>query len=170
MKRLILLRHAKSSWDDASQTDHERPLNQRGRLATALMGAWFREQPWRIDTAIVSTSLRTRQTWDLLTRQWDAAPPVRFEASIYEAESAALLAAIRVTPGAAQTLLMVGHNPGMETLTALLTAQGSRRISRFPTAAAAVLEAEDISDTEEWTVAGQGRFKVVEFEQPKTLV
>ena len=170
MKRLILLRHAKSSWNDASQSDHERPLNQRGRLAAALMGAWFIEQPWRVDAAIVSTSLRTRETWTLLTKQWPATPPVRFEASIYEAEVAALLAAAQAAPASAQTVLMIGHNPGMEMFTALLTAPGGRRISRFPTAAAAVLETEEIADEANWAATGPGRFQVVAFEHPKTLV
>ena len=170
MKRLILLRHAKSAWDTPNLPDHERPLNQRGRLAAALMGAWFTEQPWRVDAAIVSTSRRTRQTWDRLTRLWDTAPPVQFEASIYEAEPPALLAALRAAPAAAQTLLMIGHNPGMELFTALLTGPNGRRISRFPTAAAAVLEADDINDAAAWAEAGPGRFQVTAFEQPKTLV
>lgn len=162
MRRLVLMRHAKSSWAEGGLADHERPLNQRGRLAAALMGAWLAEQPWRLDAAIVSTSVRTRRTWDLL--RLDAPTPV-YEPRIYEAEPTALLGVLRAAPEGAETVMMLGHNPGLEELSAMISAEGGPYPGRFATGAVAVFEM-----TAPWRELGHGRARLTEFEAPKSLV
>ena len=165
VKRLILMRHAKSCWDDAALGDHDRPLNLRGRLGAVLMGAWLAEQPWRIEAALISTSVRTRETWVRIAPQLAGAPTPRFEGRIYEATPEALLETLRAAPGEAETVLMLGHNPGMEEFSAMLAAPEGARPERFATSATAVFETE-----RPWAEARGGGFRLIAFEAPKTLV
>lgn len=165
MRRLALLRHAKSAWDDPTLPDHDRPLNLRGRLAATLMGAWFAEQPWRLDAALVSSSRRTQETWARVSQQLDAPPEQIVAPEIYEAETIALLRALRTAPADAETVLMLGHNPGMEEFAARLGAPASPRPGAFPTATVAVFTTEAA-----WAQADWGRFALVDVERPKTLV
>lgn len=165
MKRLVLMRHAKSSWNDAALPDHERPLNMRGRLAASLMGAWLAEQPWRVDAVVVSTSRRTRESWDRLAAMIDRPPSPTFDRTIYEAPTTALLAALNTTAPEVETLLMLGHNPGMEDFAAMLAAPSGPRPARFATAAAAVFETDL-----DWPYAEHGDFRLIAFETPKSLV
>lgn len=158
MRRLVLMRHAKSSWDAPAAPDHDRPLNQRGRLAAALMGAWLREQPWRLDVALISTSARTRETW---ARMWVSADMVDFRAELYHAEPDALWAAARSAPPEAQTTFLLAHNPGLEFLLGAMP-RGPRRA---PTAMIAVLAIDG-----DWSAAGPERARLVEYEEPKGLV
>lgn len=173
MKRLILMRHAKSAWDDPALADHERPLNPRGRLAAVLMGAWLAElmdrEAWRINAALVSTSLRTRQTWDriapFLVVGGAAALAPTWTPEIYEAESSALFAALRAAPEPAETVLMLGHNPGMEEFADRLARADGPRPGRFPTAATAIF-----AGAGRWAEVAPGGFQLVAMEQPKSLV
>ncbi len=157
-RRLVFMRHAKSSWDAPTARDHDRPLNQRGRLAAALMGAWLRDQPWTIDLALVSTSARTRETWE---RMGVAAEAVEARAALYHAEPEALWDAARSAPAAASTVLVLAHNPGLEALLGALPG-GPRRV---PTAAVAMLEFEG-----DWSAAGPDVARIAAYEEPKSLV
>lgn len=165
-RRLVLMRHAKSDWSTAGRPDHGRPLNLRGRLAAPLMAAYLAEQPFAIDCALVSDAVRTQETWARMRPLLPDGPEPRLEPQMYEAPPDALLAALRAAPDAAQTVLMIGHNPGMETFAAMLTAPGSARPGRFPTAALAVFHAALPS----WAEAGAGRFGLEAYEEPKGLV
>lgn len=107
-RTLILTRHAKSSWDDPFPSDHDRPLNKRGRISAPAIGDWLRENGWRPDEVISSTATRTRETWD---RMGLSAETVRFTQSLYHASPDEML---NVLSGATQeTVLMLGHNPGI---------------------------------------------------------
>lgn len=144
-RTLLLLRHAKSSWDDPALEDFDRPLARRGREAAPLIGREMVRRGWTPEMAIVSPALRTRQSWDLVARELPATPDLLFEPSIYEAVPEALLTAIRRLPNRIATAVLVGHNPGMERLAAMLcgpesdTSSMARMKEKFPTAAAACL-------------------------------
>jgi len=142
MRTLYLLRHAKSSWDDPSLDDFDRPLSERGRKAAPLIGRYMAEHGWQPDLALVSPAVRARDTWQLVAPELPAPVQTRFEPAIYMAEPEALLTLLRdiAAPG---SVILVGHNPGLEQLAAILAGPGSdlqaraRMTEKFPTAALA---------------------------------
>jgi phosphohistidine phosphatase len=145
MRRLMLLRHAKSDWSVGGQSDAERALAPRGRAVAPVVGRYMAQHGLRPDLALVSPARRTRETWDLVGPAFDAPPPAKFDKRLYEARAAAILAVIQQAPDEAHTLLLVGHNPGMQELANLLAAAGDRDArqalaEKFPTAALAVID------------------------------
>ncbi len=143
MKTLLLLRHAKSSWDDASVGDYDRPLAERGRKAAPKIARELASRGWLPDTVLVSPALRTRQTWELVAAELPDAPKATFPKTLYMAPPESLLQKLRRTPKRTDTLLMIGHNPGMEELAERLAGAGAdaaalaRLKEKFPTAALA---------------------------------
>ncbi len=107
MKRLILMRHAKSDWK-LDQTDFDRPLNKRGRGAATALGEWLRQHGYIPDEVICSPAARTRETFQRLSLP-DA--PTHFPNPLYLAEAGDLRQALRTATG--DTVLMVAHNPGI---------------------------------------------------------
>ena len=147
MKRLSLLRHAKSSWSEPAAKDFDRPLNARGREAAPLMGAFMARRGLVPDLVFCSTSARTRETWKLSAPKFGAEPTVELRDDLYLADPKRLLAAIRSADANASHLLVVAHNPGLEMLALQLAdpdrsdgAALSRIASKFPTAALAHFE------------------------------
>jgi len=126
MLTLYLLRHAKSSWDDASQQDFERPLNNRGRKACAVIGEVIEEKGIDFDLVLVSTALRTRQTIELVKERAKLRGEVRYDERIYEATVSQLLEVISQVDNDRKSVLLVGHNPGLEGLLTLLTGEDVR--------------------------------------------
>ncbi len=175
MRELLLLRHAKSSWDDPALADVDRPLARRGREAAPAVGRLMASRGWIPDHAIVSPALRTRQTWDLVRASLPAAigpgPATLYDGTIYEAAPEAILAAIRAAPERCRRLLVVGHNPGLERLAAMLAGPGSdpealaRLKRKFPTAALARLALDGI----EWRNLAGGGGRLAGFVRPKDL-
>jgi phosphohistidine phosphatase len=142
MKTLLLLRHAKSSWNDASLKDFDRPLNERGLRAAPLVGRFMREQKISPDLLLCSPARRARETVALVKQaaHWDA--PVRFDERIYEAGVEQLIEVISQIEEKVNKALLVGHNPGMEALIFQLTGEEKR----VPTAALAQVTL----DIEKW--------------------
>lgn len=145
MRRLILFRHAKSDWSEAAQDDHDRTLAPRGRRVAGPMGAWLAGRGFRPDLVLCSTAERARSTWGLAKAAFTPSPDVRFEPDIYLAPPTVLLEATRSAPAEIQTLMIVGHNPGLEQFVEILASKGDpearRELSgKFPTAAIAVLD------------------------------
>jgi phosphohistidine phosphatase len=145
MHRLMLLRHAKSDRSAPGGRDHERPLNPRGRSDATRLGIYLVQHKLVPDQVIVSTAKRTQETWNLAELAFNAPPPARYEARLYEAGSDALMKVIQETAGSIGTLLLVGHNPGMQALASLLIAAGDLDARQslnehFPTAALAVID------------------------------
>lgn len=142
-RRLVVLRHAKSDWPEGVP-DHERPLAARGRRDAPAAGRALAETGCLPDLAVCSTAVRARQTWQLASAPWDTEPPVRYEPRVYAADVPELLDVVRHTPAEVGTLLLVGHNPGLEELVlelagdALGDALDEVRL-KFPTSAIAVL-------------------------------
>ncbi|HEY0814301.1 MAG TPA: histidine phosphatase family protein [Pseudonocardia sp.] len=122
-RRLIVLRHAKSDWPGGVE-DHARPLAARGRREAALAGRWLRANAADIDLVVCSSAVRARQTWKRVARQLGTVPPLRIEDRVYAASERELTAVVKKLPAAAHTVLLVGHNPGLEELVAELGGVG----------------------------------------------
>jgi len=163
MRRLIVMRHAKSSWAEPDQRDHDRPLNGRGRRDAPAMGAWLRQADAAPDAALVSTAQRTRETWALLGF---ADVPVTLRADLYHAEPAAILAALRDAPEV-ETLLVLGHQPGIGAAARLLpaTPPESPDFAKYPTTATTIIA----FDVGSWAQVGWGEGRVEAFRTPRSL-
>lgn len=159
--RLILMRHAKSSWDDFSQPDHDRPLNARGRRNATTMGGWLRENAFRPDSVLCSTSARTRETLALL----DIAAPVTFEEPLYHGSPETLLNAFRHATG--HTVLLLAHNPGIGAFASRLVKVRPThpRFADYPTCATLVAHC-DITD---WGALQPGTCQVEAFAIPREV-
>ncbi|GEC07081.1 phosphoglycerate mutase [Streptomyces spinoverrucosus] len=143
LRRLVVLRHAKSAWPP-DVADHERPLAPRGRRDAPAAGRALAESDCLPDLALCSTAVRARQTWQLASAQWGTPPPVRHDPRLYAADVPDLLAAVQAVAPEIRTLLLVGHNPGLEELVLGLAGDGlgdtlDRVRTKFPTSAIAVL-------------------------------
>ena len=144
MRRLLLLRHAKAERLLPGGRDHDRVLTARGRADTKTLGAYLARHAFVPDHAVVSTAARTRETWALLAAAMGKTPPVNFDDRIYDASPETILAAIKETGSDTGTLMLVGHNPGLQELAAMLVASGDiearERLGReFPTSALVVI-------------------------------
>ena len=145
MLRLMLLRHAKSDWSRPGMPDRNRPLNARGREAAPLMAAHMLANDLVPQRALVSVATRTRETWKLITPFLHRKVETIFEARLYESSPHAILAVIKETPATVKSLLLVGHNPGLQTLGLALIGSGDGQArdnlaAKFPTAALAVID------------------------------
>lgn len=169
MKRLLLLRHGKSDWNNRDQPDNERPLNDRGQRAAALMGAYLRQRGLTPDLILSSPSVRTRETAAKVMLALQAEVPLEFRSVLYLADTRTIMEQVRGAADTVKTLLVIGHNPGMQ-LAALKLSAGDpagRRDDieeKFPTAALAVIE----FDIDHWADAKGG--DLVAFDSPKALV
>lgn len=143
MRQLLLLRHAKSSWDDPKLPDHARPLNPRGRRAAESVREALAGLALRPDLVLVSSARRTLQTIEAL-EPWDPAPAVVPLDALYLASAADLLATLQSATRDAACVLLVSHNPGLHDLALLLSGPDSdpdalaRLEEAYPTAALAV--------------------------------
>lgn len=142
MRRLILLRHAKSAWPTGIE-DRDRPLSARGRKAAPLIADYMASENLIPDLALVSPAIRTRETFAVLEERLPC--PVRYEEGLYLGAPGGILALIRKTQPDIRTLAVIGHNPGLHELAIGLTGHGDRyafaRLSeKMPTAALTVLD------------------------------
>jgi phosphohistidine phosphatase len=145
-RRLMVLRHAKADWP-VGVADHDRPLAKRGRRDAAAAGLWLAEQHAEPALAWVSTARRTRETWAGLAGALGDAVDVRYDDRVYEAGTDDLLEVLRETPRKTASVLLVGHNPGVQDLVLLLARLGSDdarslAASKFPTSGLALLDVE----------------------------
>jgi len=157
--RLILMRHAKSGWDDPLVADADRPLAPRGVDAVACMGRWLAESGYLPDAALVSSALRTRETWTGL----GAPCPATVVPALYLAGPDTMLRVLRDAKG--PSVLMLGHNPGITEFAQLLVAVPSThpRFADFPTAATLVADFDAYS----WSEVQFGTAHVVDFAVPR---
>jgi phosphohistidine phosphatase len=153
MKTLLLLRHAKSSWDDPAKRDFDRPLAPRGERDAPRVGRALRESGVNVDLVVASPAARARRTAELVSAAAKLTAPLRFEEAIYEAPMSAIVAVVRGLPDDVETALMVGHNPGYEDLIGALVggATSNARI-RMPTGALACIDL----DVARWRDAAPG--------------
>lgn len=123
MKTLYLLRHAKSSWADATMADFDRPLNERGKRAAETIGKYLNSNDITPELILCSPALRTRETLALVTKAAEWNTEVRYDERIYEASSSRLAEVISEIENDRNTVMLIGHNPGLEELLLLLTGQ-----------------------------------------------
>ena len=145
MPTLLLARHAKSSWDDHSLRDHDRPLNRRGASDAPRIGAALRERDLIPDLVLSSTSQRTRETLEGIEEGLGASLVTDFLPELYLASPGAMLSAIQSAPPDADTLMVLAHNPGTHALAVGLAATGPEDAMeamrfKFPTGSVAVLD------------------------------
>ena len=161
-KTLYLLRHAKSSWGDEQLDDHDRPLNSRGRKAAARVGRLLKDESLLIDRVLCSTSVRTRQTADLVFAASSKPPPISYREDLYHPTPDQIISILNEVPEQVCSVMVISHNPGLEEFLTVLTNDAVP----FPTAALAMLEL----DVEYWSDLGdQTHGKLVQMWRPKEL-
>ena len=171
MLTLMLLRHAKSSWDHPGLEDFDRPLGPRGLDAATQMGAFLSTAIAAPGLILCSSSVRTRQTLDLVLPRLTAKLECVFEDALYLACASELLARLRRVPRAKPRVMMIGHNPGIHDLALTLTASGDAHLranlaAKFPTAALAVLTFKG----DAWSKVGPGMGTLTHFIKPSQLL
>jgi phosphohistidine phosphatase len=145
VRTLLLLRHAKSSWTDSALADHDRPLASRGERAAALMAAHLRAEAIRPALVLCSSARRTRDTLAAVRASFDASTEIRIEDRLYGAGATEILSLLRAVDPALPSVMVIGHNPGLEDLGTALAGDGTETAVRqlrakFPTGALAMLE------------------------------
>jgi len=121
-RHLVLLRHAKSEWPYGVR-DLRRPLAKRGRRDAVAVGGWIRDHVPPLDAVICSPAERARRTWALVAAELDDPPPARYDERVYGAVATELLTLVRKLSNNVGAALLVGHNPDLEELAALLSGQ-----------------------------------------------
>lgn len=166
MLQLILLRHAKTE-RSSPRGDHGRKLTDRGERDAALIGKHLRERGLVPDLALVSDSERTRQTFDIVTAQFDRTVEQHLDPELYLADSATLLKAVMRTPPPAERIMVIGHNPGIGELAHSLATLGgaAEDIDHFPTAALAVFA----FNAPQWIDVNAEKAHLAYFTTPKLL-
>jgi phosphohistidine phosphatase len=163
-RRLILMRHAKSSWESDAPTDHDRPLNARGRRDAPRVAARLAELGWAPELILSSDAQRTRETCQLLRAALpDPVLPVEFLPTLYLGGVQELRACVRELPDRCRTVLVLGHNPGWEEAASWLS---GRQIT-LKTAGAALLAARGPSWVD--TVASSGLWQVEDVIHPRDI-
>ena len=166
MKRLILTRHAKSSWDDPLTPDHDRPLNERGKAAAADLGQWLASRGYVPGEVLCSDSLRTRKTWSGIAPALPGTPVLALKPSLYHAGPDVMLAVLR--HASEDCVMMIGHNPGIAEFAARIVAHApaNPEFSRYPTGATLVVDF--VADS--WGDVGFGQGIVDDFIVPREIV
>lgn len=167
---IYLFRHAKSSWDDLTLEDIDRPLAPRGRRACAVMRDYLRLADVKPDLILCSPSARTRETLQAVKSEFGEGVKTRFEKLIYHGEASSLMKQLRSLPDSLASVMLIGHNPGLQDLAVSLVGDGdpellARMNSKFPTAALALL----ILDGDHWDDLSSGSCELHSFVVPREL-
>jgi len=171
VKTILLLRHAKSAWNDPELADHDRPLNRRGERAAVAMAEYVAAKAPRPDLILCSTAARARQTLaPLVKRLASPGPPVALERRLYLASEDALLARLQELSDEVGAVLLIGHNDGIGLLANALASRGkaaplSSLREKFPTGALAILTAP----AGHWRALTAGSAELSVFVRPRDL-
>jgi phosphohistidine phosphatase len=169
MHQLLLLRHAKSSWDDTKLADRDRPLSERGRRATAAMRQAMHELGLAPDLVLVSPARRTLQTLDAL-EPWDDTPLQEQLEGLYLASAVQLMGTLHDVAETVRSVLLIGHNPGMHELAQTLVAgaqptDATRQLAKgYPTGALA-----EFAIAGSWSHLAAGGGRLTRFITPREL-
>jgi len=162
MKKLLILRHAKSSWKEPGLTDHDRPLNKRGNRDAPRMGELVREKGLAPDLILSSTAVRARKTAEKVAQACEYDQEIQLERELYLASSATYQQVLKGLPERIEIVMVVAHNPGLEVLLASLTDE----MEDMPTAALAEVSLPIIS----WMQLGSNtKGKLLNLWRPKEL-
>ncbi|PNV75381.1 SixA phosphatase family protein [Leptospira inadai] len=155
MKLIHLIRHSKSDWDTPFSNDEERPLSNRGRKNAKMLLTYLSKISFSVDAAIVSSSERTKETFRILSKLGAFYKEFRFSEEIYEANGSELLGILRSLGSNMESVLFIGHNPGLESLAETLILKSEARTSslfvKFPTSAFLSLSL----DSNDWKDCGK---------------
>ncbi len=160
-RRLILMRHAKSSWTSDAPTDHARPLSSRGRRDAARIAQVLEERGWAPEAVWSSDSERTRETWEVMEEALRDPPEAEFTHTLYCASLDEIWQEAHDWPPGIETMLVLGHNPGWEHAVSTLCGE----TTGMTTANAALLEGAG----DDWVQALDGDWKLVEVLRPREL-
>ena len=165
-KRLILTRHAKSSWDDPLMNDHDRPLNDRGKAAAADLGEWLASRGYVPEQVLCSDALRTRKTWSGIAPALPGTPILDLKPALYHAGPDVMLAVLR--HATAPVVMMIGHNPGIAEFAHRIVARApmSPEFQRYPTGATLVVDFA----VDSWEDVSWGMGSVDDFIVPREIV
>ena len=172
MKSILLLRHAKSAWDQPGLDDHDRPLNRRGERAAEAMAIHIVRNVPRPDLILCSTAVRTRQTLaPLVYRLTAPAPPIALERGLYLASASALLDRLRALEEEVGTVLLIGHNGGIGELAENLAGSGratdlTALRTKYPTGTLAMMRAPAAL----WSGLTLGSAELLSFVRPRDLL
>jgi phosphohistidine phosphatase len=167
MKTLFLLRHAKSSWDDPGLADHDRPLAPRGKRAANAIAEHLRDEGVAPELVLCSSSQRTRETLERIAPALGDEVRVEIERELYAASPDRLLERLRAVDDDAESVMLIGHNPGIEQLALSLAGDGEKLTDvrrKYPTAALATLEFDG-----RWSELEPGTARLTDFVKPKQL-
>ncbi|MDA3889631.1 MAG: histidine phosphatase family protein [Allgaiera sp.] len=164
-KRLILIRHAKSSWDDPLMPDLARPLNPRGQHAATAIGAWLASRGHLPDEVLCSNAARTTETWARLSPALKDVPEAKLMPTLYNASVEVILAVLRHAKG--REVMIIGHNPGLADFAhrVLNRPPPHPEFQRYPTGATLVAEFE----ISQWQEADFAQASAVDFIVPRNL-
>ena len=162
-RRLILMRHAKSSWDHPDLSDHDRPLNGRGRRDAPAIATHLQDIGWVVDKVVSSSSERTRETWALMEEVWDEPTEVSFTRALFHGGPHEIRAVIAQQDDALSSLMLLGHNPGWSSAAEWFSGQRAY----MTTANAALLSIE--ADTWRSALAQPGKWTLHDILRPKDL-
>jgi phosphohistidine phosphatase len=168
MRRVYLLRHAKSSWTDRSLADRDRPLAGRGKRAAKAVAAHIEAQGIRPDLVLCSPARRSRETLARVEAAFGGPVEARFDEALYAASEAELLAHLRALPPEVRSVMIIGHNPGLQDLAVALASEGAERArmeQKYPTAAIATI---DVS-ADDWSAIERGSGELVAYVRPRDL-
>jgi phosphohistidine phosphatase len=171
MKKLTLLRHAKSSWDDPVARDFDRPLNDRGARAAKVIGLYMKREGLGFDHVIASPAVRVIETIDHVVPSYGTRIEPTWERRVYLASSATLMDVLREADDKADSILMIGHNPGMEDMILDLIPEDSgcklrdAVYEKYPTAAIAEIEI----DIDHWRDIERDKGRLIRFVRPRDL-
>ena len=169
MKRVYLLRHAKSSWKDDSVADRDRPLAGRGRRAAKAMAGHLEAGEIRPDLVLCSPARRARETLELVEGAFGDRVEARLDAALYGATESELLARLTELPDKVGSVMLIGHNPGLEELALALASDGeglARMREKYPTAALATIDLP----AERWSAIERGSGELVGYVRPRDLI
>ena len=167
MRTIILLRHAKSSWSDPTVADIDRPLAPRGERASRLIAEYLRRKKIRPALVLCSPALRTRQTLEAIEPALGKGSTVELVPELYAASERELLERLRALPTSVASVLLIGHNPGLQELALVLASPSVDRdkLEHFPTAALATF----VVDRDSWAALGPGEGELVDYVVPRQL-
>jgi phosphohistidine phosphatase len=168
VRTVILLRHGKSSWSDSTLADVDRPLAPRGESASKKIAKYMRRKRIRPALVLCSPSLRTRQTLAAINPSLGKACTVELAPQLYLASQRELFEQLRALPDAVGSVMLVGHNPGLQNLALALASRGAdlgRLEAKFPTGALATLAV----DCESWAAVKPGDAEIVDYVVPRQL-
>jgi len=163
---LILTRHAKSTWDDPTQDDFDRPLNDRGRKSAPAIGRWLAEKGHLPDVVLVSGARRTVETWERMAHTLPETAEMQSAPALYLAEPKVVLGVLRSQ--SAPTIMLIGHNPGLALLATSLadSVESHPKFSQYPTGATTVF----LFDVDQWSEVQAGTGQIVDFVVPRELL